>query len=66
MKNTRNQIGTRFIDHSFLLYEYTDHEFTRSLRYIKILVDNQDVGGGMENSVDNKDDGGGQSVSVDK
>ena len=66
IKNTWNRIGTRFIDHSFLLHEYIDYEFTRSLRYTRILVDNNVDDGGMEISVDNRDDGGGESVPVDK
>ena len=48
-KKNRNAL----FDHSFLLYVYIDCEFTRSLCYIKI-------------SVDNKDDGDGESVPVDK
>ena len=53
IKNTGNQIGTRFIDHFFLLYVYIDDEFTRLSRYIKFSVDNRDDGGGMEISVNN-------------
>ena len=66
IKNTWNRIGIRFIDLSFLLHEYTDYKSTKTLDYMKVLIENMDQGSGMEISVDNRDVMGGVSEAVDK